>query len=149
VGQTSGGALVRKFERALCSKPSGGVEADTNAAYWGRFAIDGFAVVVCLAISWLSRSFVIGRHRTLSPVSAPRKGMISNDDDRRRHPEGRGGSDLKFAVVAPGVWKIHCVDSKYCGCLRDANPPFAISLKVASADRRWKGAVKPMRCNYS
>src|SRR6516162_2195154 len=44
----------------------------------------------CLAISWLSPSCVIGRHRTLSPASASRKGMISNDDDRSRHREGRG-----------------------------------------------------------
>jgi hypothetical protein len=37
---------------------------------------------LCLAISWLSPSAVIGRHRTFSPASEPRKGTISNDDDR-------------------------------------------------------------------
>jgi hypothetical protein len=37
---------------------------------------------VCLAISWLSPSFVIGQHHTLSPASEPRKDMMSNDDHR-------------------------------------------------------------------
>ena len=37
---------------------------------------------LCLAISWLSPSCVIGRYRTFSRASEPRKGMISNDDGR-------------------------------------------------------------------
>src|SRR5262245_35009755 len=57
----------------------------------------------CLAISWLSPSCLIGRHRTFSHASEPRKGMISNDDDRPRHGEGRGGSNLK-STGPRGPW---------------------------------------------
>jgi hypothetical protein len=66
------------------------VRADRACGLWSR---------LCLAISWLSPSFVIGRHRTLSPASEPRKGMISNDNGFGLNP----ATYLELTLSTPGL----------------------------------------------
>ena len=68
------------------SEMSGGVEADAPRLcqlmrLTERLRSMGLGSSFCLAISWLSPSSVIGRHRTISTAGEPRKGTISNDDD--------------------------------------------------------------------
>jgi hypothetical protein len=74
---------MMKMTRVVSRWPDCSIASEAKADAADRAVdFDDHLASLCLAISWPSPSFVIGRHCAFSPASGPRKGTISNDDNR-------------------------------------------------------------------